>query len=142
MLGFKYSFWVKLWESIFGRRVSLSESTEALGPWKRRHQRRKVDALVKIKNADGKTYGCRNRDISAGGVFLVAHPKVMALNVGASVMMNIKFGSCPTIFKAEGRVARMTRETSVEAKMFKPGYGVEFTRVDTAGKKLFSMLLK
>ena len=115
---------------------------EALGPWKRRHQRRKIDALVKVHSIDGKVYGCRNRDISAGGVFLVASPRVMPLNVGASVSLNIKFGTCPTIFKAEGRVARMTRETSVEAKMFKPGYGVEFTRIDTAGKKLFSMFLK
>lgn len=120
----------------------MSESTEALGPWKRRYQRRKVDAMVKVKNGDGKVYGCRNRDISAGGVFLVANPKVMPLNVGSAVVMNIKFGSCPTVFKAEGRVARMTRETSVEAKMFKPGYGVEFIRVDSDGKKLFSMLLK
>lgn len=120
----------------------MSEAEESLGPWKRRHQRRKIDALVKLKSVDGKTYGCRNRDISAGGVFVVASPKVMPLNVGANVSLSIKFGTCPTVVRAEGRVARMTRETSVEAKMFKPGYGVEFTRVDSAGKKLFSMLLK
>lgn len=115
---------------------------ESLGAWKRRFQRRKVDALVKVKNPDGKTFGCRNRDISTGGIFIVANPKVMPLAVGSTVALNIKLGGNPTIFKAEGRVARMTRSTSVEAKMFKPGYGIEFTRVDGAGKKLFSMLLK
>lgn len=120
----------------------MVDQDEALGPWKRRHQRRKVDALVKLRSSDGKVYGCRNRDISAGGVFVVASPKQMPLNVGASVSLNIKFGTNPTIFKAEGRVARMTRETSVEAKMFKPGYGIEFTRVDSAGKKLFNLLLQ
>lgn len=120
----------------------MEETSEALGPWKRRHQRRKIDALIKIKSIDGKTYGCRNRDISAGGVFVVASPKQMPLAVGANVVMNIKFVSSPTIFKAEGRVARMTRETSVEAKMFKPGFGIEFTHIDSTGKKMFSMLLK
>lgn len=120
----------------------MEEAGEALGPWKRRHQRRKIDALVKIKNSDGKVYGCRNRDISPGGIFLVASPKVMPLAVGSTVSMNIKFVSSPTVFRAEGRVARMTRETSVEAKMFKPGFGIEFTHVDSTGKKMFSMLLK
>ena len=119
-----------------------SESNEALGPWKRRFQRRKVDALVKIKSLDGKTYGCRNRDISTGGIFVVANTKTMPLTVGSTIQMNIKFASSPSVFKAEGRVARMTRETSVEAKMFKPGYGIEFTRVDSTGKRMFSMLLK
>lgn len=124
------------------RRDVKGDIGEALGPWKRRHQRRKVDALVKIKNIDGKIYGCRNRDISAGGIFVVANPKAMTLTVGSTVQMNIKFSTSPSIFKAEGRVARMTRETSVEAKMFKPGYGIEFTRIDSTGKKMFSMLLK
>lgn len=119
----------------------MDVSNEALGPWKRRWQRRKIDALVKVRNPEGKVYGCRNRDISTGGIFLVASPKVMPLTVGSMVQLNIKFASSPNVFKAEGRVARMTRETSVEAKMFKPGYGVEFTKVDSAGKKLFSMLL-
>lgn len=119
----------------------MENNSEALGPWKRRWQRRKIDALVKVRNSDGKIYGCRNRDISTGGIFLVANPKVMPLAVGATVQLNIKFASSANVFKAEGRIARMTRETSVEAKMFKPGYGVEFTRVDSAGKKLFSMLL-
>lgn|GEM_PF-4807218 len=120
----------------------MADMGEALGPWKRRFQRRKIDALIKLKNIDGKIYGCRNRDISTGGVFVVASPKVMPLTVGSTVVLNIKFGSSPNNFKVEGRVARMTRETSVEAKMFKPGYGIEFTRVDSTGKKLFSMLLK
>jgi len=119
----------------------MSDVGEALGPWKRRHQRRKIEALVKIKNSEGKTFGCKNRDISAGGIFVVANTKQMSLAVGATIQMNIKFCTNPTIFKAEGRVARMTRETSVEAKMFKPGYGIEFVRVDGAGKKMFSMLL-
>lgn len=118
------------------------EASESLGPWKRRFQRRKIDALVRLKNIDGKIYGCRNRDISSGGVFVVASPKDMPLTVGSTVTMNIKFSASPSIFKAEGRVARMTRETSVEAKMFKPGYGIEFTKVDQAGKKLFTTLLK
>lgn len=118
------------------------ENGEALGPWKRRFQRRKVDALVKVRNMDGKIYGCRNRDISTGGIFVVANPKQMPLAVGATIQMQIKFASSPTVFKAEGRVARMTRETSVEAKMFKPGYGIEFVRVDSTGKKMFNMLLK
>lgn len=113
-----------------------------LGPWKRRHQRRKIDALIKIKNHEGKVFGCRNRDISSGGIFVVANTKTMPLAVGSNITMNIKFSSSPTIFLAEGRVARMTRDTSVEAKMFKPGYGIEFTRVDTYGKKLFNLLLK
>lgn len=117
-------------------------AVEALGPWKRKYQRRKIDALIKLKSLDGKTYGCRNRDISSGGIFLVANTKSVPLAVGATVSMNIKFSSSPTIFAAEGRVARMTRDTSVEAKMFKPGYGIEFTRVDSAGKKLFTLLLK
>lgn len=120
----------------------MADTGEALGPWKRRFQRRKVDALVKVKNIDGKLYGCRNRDISTGGIFVVANPKIMPLTVGSTINLTIKFSACPTAFRAEGRVARMTRETSVEAKMFKPGYGIEFTRVDGAGKKLFSMLLK
>ena len=120
----------------------MNEPSEALGPWKRRYQRRKIDALIKVKCIDGKTYGMRNRDISTGGIFLVANTKQVALAVGATVQMNIKFCSSPTVFVAEGRIARMTRETSVEAKMFKPGYGIEFTRVDGAGKKLFTMLLK
>lgn len=120
----------------------MTDTDEQLGPWKRRFQRRKIDALVKVKSMDGKTYGCRNRDISTGGIFVVASPRVMPLAVGSSVSLNIKFGSSPAIFRAEGRVARMTRENSVEAKMFKPGYGIEFTRVDSTGKKLFSMLLK
>jgi len=114
----------------------------ALGPWKRKHQRRKIDALVKFRSTDGKTYGCRNRDISPGGIFIVASPKNVPLAVGTTLQMSIKFSSSPTIFQAEGRVARMTRETSVEAKMFRPGYGVEFTRVDGEGKKLFGILLK
>jgi hypothetical protein len=118
------------------------QAGEALGPWKRKHHRRKVDALVKVKSHDGKTYGCRNRDISPGGIFVVANTKVVPLAVGTSVTMNIKFSSSPTVFACEGRVARMTRETSVEAKMFKPGYGIEFTQVDGAGKKLFQLLLK
>jgi len=120
----------------------MSDKGESLGPWKRRFQRRKVDALIKLRNIDGKVYGCRNRDISTGGVFVVADTKVMPLAVGSTVHMNIKFGTMPSIIRAEGRVARMTRETSVEAKMFKPGYGIEFTKVDQVGKKLFSMLLK
>lgn len=115
---------------------------EALGPWKRKYQRRKVDALIKVKSHDGKTYGCRNRDISTGGIFVVANPKQVPLAVGTTVVMNIKFISSPTIFAAEGRVARMTRDASVEAKMFKAGYGIEFTRVDGNGKKLFNLLLK
>lgn len=119
----------------------MENTEEALGPWKRRWQRRKIDALIKVKNIDGKIYGCRNRDISTGGIFLIANPKVMPLAVGSTVHLNIKFSSSSNVFRAEGRVARMTRETSVEAKMFKPGYGIEFTRVDSAGKKLFSMLL-
>lgn len=122
--------------------VSEVQSSEALGPWKRKHQRRKIDALIKVISHDGKVYGCRNRDISPGGIFVVANTKVVPLAVGTTVQMNIKFASSPTIFNAEGRVARMTRETSVEAKMFKPGYGIEFTRVDGTGKKLFQMLLK
>jgi len=120
----------------------MSDIDEALGPWKRKHQRRKVDALIKVKSHDGRTYGCRNRDISSGGIFVVANTKVVPLAVGTTVHLDIKFVSSPTIFQAEGRVARMTRETSVEAKMFKPGYGIEFVRVDLAGKKLFSLLLK
>lgn len=120
----------------------MSDKGESLGPWKRRFQRRKVDALIKLRNIDGKVYGCRNRDISTGGIFVVANTKVMPLAVGSTVQMNIKFGTSPSVFRAEGRVARMTRETSVEAKMFKSGYGIEFTRVDQVGKKLFSMLLK
>jgi hypothetical protein len=32
----------------------MSDKGESLGPWKRRFQRRKVDALVKVKNSDGK----------------------------------------------------------------------------------------
>jgi len=120
----------------------MTDAGEALGPWKRRHQRRKVEALIKVRNIDGKVYGCRNRDISSGGIFVVASPRIMTLTVGSTISMNIKFGTNPTAFRAEGRVARMTRENSVEAKMFKPGYGIEFTRVDAAGKKLFSMLLK
>jgi hypothetical protein len=119
-----------------------ADTGEALGPWKRKHQRRKIDALVKFKSSDGKVIGCRNRDISEGGIFLVANPKQVPLAVGTTVRMNIKFCSSPTVFSAEGRVARMTREASVEAKMFRPGYGVEFLRVDGEGKKLFSMLLK
>ena len=118
------------------------EASEALGPWKREHHRRKVDALVKVKNHDGKIYGCRNRDISPGGIFVVANTKIVPLAVGTTVTMDIKFSSSTTVFSCEGRVARMTRETSVEAKMFKPGYGIEFTRVDQAGKKLFQVLLK
>jgi len=120
----------------------MSDAGESLGPWKRRHQRRKVDALIKIRNVDGKIYGCRNRDISTGGVFVVASPRVMPLAVGSTITMNIKFGGSPGVFRAEGRVARMTRETSVEAKMFKPGYGIEFTKIDHAGKKLFAMHLR
>jgi hypothetical protein len=120
----------------------MSEPSEALGPWKRKFQRRKIDALIKIRSHDGKTYGCRNRDISSGGIFVVANTKQVPLAVGTNISMNIKFSSSPTIFAAEGRVARMTRETSVEAKMFKPGYGIEFTRIDGAGKKLFALLLK
>ena len=120
----------------------MAEIDQALGPWKRKHQRRKIDALIKLKSHDGKTYGCRNRDISPGGIFVVANTKLVPLAVGTTVQMNIKFSSSPTVFAAEGRVARMTRETSVEAKMFKPGYGIEFTRIDTVGKKLFSLLLK
>jgi hypothetical protein len=120
----------------------MSEASEALGPWKRKYQRRKIDALVKFKSQDGKTYGCRNRDISPGGIFIVANPKACPLAVGTTLQMSIKFASSPTIFTAEGRVARMTRDASVEAKMFRPGYGVEFTRVDGEGKKLFSILLK
>lgn len=120
----------------------MTESLEALGPWKRKFQRRKIDALVKIKSHDGRTYGCRNRDISQGGIFVVANTKQVPLAVGTNIIMNIKFSTSPTIFSAEGRVARMTRDTSVEAKMFKPGYGIEFTKVDVAGKKLFNLLLK
>ncbi len=120
----------------------MSEAQDHLGPWKRKFQRRKIDALVKFKSPDGKVYGCRNRDISPGGIFLVANPKQVPLAVGATVAMQIKFAANPTIFNAEGRVARMTRESSVEAKMFRPGYGVEFVRVDGEGKKLFSILLK
>lgn len=120
----------------------MSDSGEALGPWKRKHQRRKVDALIKVKSHDGRMYGCRNRDISSGGIFVIANPKQVPLAVGTTVHLHIKFVASPTIFQAEGRVARMTRETSVEAKMFKPGYGIEFTRVDGSGKKLFNMLLK
>ena len=120
----------------------VTDTGEALGPWKRKHQRRKIDALIKLKSHDGKTYGCRNRDISPGGIFVVANPKIVPLAVGTTVYLDIKFSSSPTVFTAEGRVARMTRESSVEAKMFKPGYGIEFTRVDTNGKKLFSILLK
>ncbi len=120
----------------------MTDSGQALGPWKRKHQRRKIDALIKVKSHDGKTYGCKNRDISTGGIFVVANPKQVPLAVGTTVQMSIKFVASPTIFVAEGRVARMTRETSVEAKMFKPGYGIEFTRVDLSGKKLFGMLLK
>jgi hypothetical protein len=75
-------------------------------------------------------------------MFIVANTKVMPLAVGSTIKLNIKFGTNPSNFRAEGRVARMTRETSVEAKMFKPGYGIEFTKVDPVGKKLFSMLLK
>lgn len=120
----------------------MSEHQESLGPWKRKHQRRKIDALVKFRSHDGKTYGCRNRDISPGGIFIVANPKIVPLAVGATVQMSIKFSSSPTIFAAEGRVARMTRDSSVEAKMFRPGYGIEFTRIDTEGKKLFALLLK
>ncbi len=124
------------------REVMMAEATEALGPWKRKHQRRKIDALIKIRSHDGRTYGCRNRDISPGGIFVVANPRQVPLTVGAAITMNIKFCSSPTIFAAEGRVARMTRDSSVEAKMFKPGYGIEFTRIDGTGKKLFSILLK
>ena len=116
--------------------------SESLGPWKRKYHRRKVDVLIKIRNHDGKTYGCRNRDISVGGIFVVADTKVVPLAVGTTVSMHIKFVSSSTVFLAEGRAARMTRESSVEAKMFKPGYGIEFTRVDSTGKKLFSLLLK
>lgn len=122
--------------------MSVNAVGEALGPWKRKHQRRKIDALIRLKSQDGRTYGCRNRDISAGGIFVVANTKTVPLAVGAAVAMDIKFSSSPTVFCAEGRVARMTRETSVEAKMFKPGYGIEFTRVDGNGKKLFALLLK
>jgi hypothetical protein len=118
------------------------EMGEALGPWKRKHHRRKVDALVKVKSHDGKVYGCRNRDISPGGIFVVANTKIVPLAVGTTVSMDIKFPASPTVFSCQGRVARMTRETSVEAKMFKPGYGIEFTTVDQAGKKLFQILLK
>lgn len=120
----------------------MQEVGEPLGPWKRKHQRRKIDALVKVKSHDGKVYGCRNRDISPGGIFVVANPRVVPLAVGATVAMTIKFASSSSIFTAEGRVARMTRESSVEAKMFKPGYGIEFTRIDVVGKKLFGLLLK
>ncbi len=120
----------------------MTDTGEALGPWKRKYQRRKIDCLIKVKSHDGKTYGCRNRDISTGGIFVVANPKQVPLAVGTTVHMQIKFVASPTIFAAEGRVARMTRDTSVEAKMFKPGYGIEFTRVDQAGKKLFVTLLK
>jgi hypothetical protein len=118
------------------------ESNEALGAWRRKYQRRKVEALIKVKSHDGKIYGCRNRDISSGGIFVVANPKQVPLAVGTTISMNIKFIASPTIFSAEGRVARMTRESSVEAKMFKAGYGIEFTRVDGNGKKLFNLLLK
>lgn len=120
----------------------MSEPQEALGPWKRKHQRRKIDALVKFKSQDGKVYGCRNRDISSGGIFIVANPKSVPLAVGTTLQMSIKFSTSPTVFAAEGRVARMTRDSSVEAKMFRPGYGVEFLRVDGEGKKLFALLLK
>ncbi len=120
----------------------MQDQGEALGPWKRKYQRRRVDALIKVKSHDGKTYGCRNRDISTGGIFVVANTKQVPLAVGTTVQMHIKFVASPNIFLAEGRVARMTRETSVEAKMFKPGYGIEFVRVDTQGKKLFNLLLK
>lgn len=120
----------------------MSEAQEALGPWRRKYQRRKIDCLIKVRNHDGMIYGCRNRDISTGGIFVVASPKQVPLAVGTTVQMQIKFVASPTVFTAEGRVARMTRETSVEAKMFKPGYGIEFTRVDVAGKKLFNVLLK
>lgn len=125
-----------------GKWEVMTEATEALGPWKRKYQRRRVDCLIKVRSHDGKTYGCRNRDISTGGIFVVANPKQVPLAVGTTVQMQIKFIASPNIFAAEGRVARMTRETSVEAKMFKPGYGIEFTRVDSAGKKLFTLLLK
>ena len=120
----------------------MSEAAHALGPWKRKYQRRKIDALIKVKSHDGRIYGCRNRDISTGGIFVVANTKQVPLAVGTTVQMHIKFVASPNIFQAEGRVARMTRECSVEAKMFKPGYGIEFTRVDGQGKKLFTLLLK
>lgn len=120
----------------------MSDTGEALGPWKRKFQRRRIDALVKFKSPDGRTFGCRNRDISPGGMFIVANPKQVPLSVGTMLNLAIKFSTSPTVFAAEGRVARMTRETSVEAKMFRPGYGIEFTKVDMEGKKLFSLLLK
>lgn len=101
----------------------------------RKHARRKIDVLVRLKILD-KEIECPARELSEGGLFVIMDNP---LEIGTKTNLILKVGS--DSLKLEGEVVFSITKKKADAQSREPGIGIRFINLGSDLKNKINSLI-